>query len=209
MTTGRKIAVTGAILCGGKSSRLGTDKAHAELAGKPLLSRVIERLEPQVEDLVLSIGQDHPGLTSFQYRKIPDVVPSHRGPLIGLCSALRSLAEGTNEWLALCPCDAPFLPSDLVERLLDAAKVTQKPVAVARYEGVVQPTFSLWHRDQAEVVASVALGQGQGGLMTMLDRLDHVIEDWKVCEPSPFFNINTLAELEQASGLLDAGAAGN
>ena len=59
------------------------------------------------------------------------------------------------------------------------------------------------------MVASVALGQGQGGLMTMLDRLDHVIEDWKVCEPSPFFNINTLAELEQASGLLDAGAAGN
>ena len=118
MTTVRNSAITGAILCGGKSSRLGTDKAHAELGGKALLSHVIERLEPQVEDLLLSIGQDHPGLTSFQYRKVPDVVPSHRGPLIGLCSALRSLVESQNEWLALCPCDAPFLPSDLVEQLL-------------------------------------------------------------------------------------------
>ncbi|MBT8061298.1 MAG: NTP transferase domain-containing protein, partial [Gammaproteobacteria bacterium] len=58
MTGSQQNAVAGAVLCGGKSSRLGGDKARAELGGKPLLDHVIERLQPQVEDVVLSVEQD-------------------------------------------------------------------------------------------------------------------------------------------------------
>lgn len=208
MTEPGKSTVAGAILCGGRSSRLGTDKALAGLAGKPLLQHVIERLEPQLDQLVLGTGRDGAGLNAFEYTLVQDVAPSHRGPLIGLYSALRWLEASSHHWLVLCPCDAPFLPLDLVERLLRASKRAGKPVAVARYEGVVQPTFSLWHRELANTVGVVALEQGRGGLMAMLDQLDYAIEDWQAGNPAPFFNTNTQADLEHAQRMLDDEADG-
>ncbi|NNE04324.1 MAG: molybdenum cofactor guanylyltransferase [Xanthomonadales bacterium] len=206
MTGSQQNAVAGAVLCGGKSSRLGGDKARAELGGKPLLDHVIERLQPQVEDVVLSVEQDHAGNPDSAYRQVRDLAPSHRGPLIGLYSVLKSLEDSPWQWLALCPCDAPFLPRDLVDRLLRAAHDAHNAVAVARYDGIVQPTFSVWRADTADAIGALVLEQGRGGLMAMLDRLDYAVEDWEQGEPPPFFNINTPQDLERARQLLDDGA---
>ncbi|NND45808.1 MAG: molybdenum cofactor guanylyltransferase [Xanthomonadales bacterium] len=198
----------GVILCGGQASRFGGDKARAALAGASLLQHVARRVAPQVSELFLSAQADTPLPDELDARLVPDAVQRHRGPLAGLYSALEYLqGEATADWLLLCPCDAPFVPRDLAARL--AASVTGKDclVAAARYDGVVQPTFSLWSLETLPAVRRTVLDQGAGGLMRMLDGLQHACVDWPAAEPPPFFNVNTPADLAEAERLLDAAGA--
>lgn len=198
----------GVILCGGQASRFGGDKARAALAGASLLQHVARRIAPQVSELFLSAQADTPLPGGIDAKLIPDAVRRHRGPLAGLYSALEYLhGEAAADWLLLCPCDAPFVPGDLAARL--AASVTGKDclVAAARYDGVVQPTFSLWSVKALPAVRRTVLDLGAGGLMRMLDALQHTCVDWPAAEPPPFFNVNTPADLADAERLLDAAGA--
>lgn len=179
-------------------------KALASLAGKPLAQHVLERLSPQVHSTLLSVQRTDPQLASWGHELVVDVVQRHRGPLTGLCSALLGLeCRGSGEWLLLCPCDAPFLPMDLAQRLTKAARRTGQPVAVARYGGIAQPVFSLWSLGVLPEIRRAVLEQGRGGLMQLLDELPHTLVDWPAQEPNPFFNVNTQAELAEAERLLD------
>jgi molybdopterin-guanine dinucleotide biosynthesis protein A len=117
-----------------------------------------------------------------------------------------AVSEGF-EWLVLCPCDAPFVPGNLVEVLMDAAAETGQSIVTLEYGGVVQPVFSLWRAGVLKEIETVVLEQGGGGLMFMLGRLDHAVVDWPESGVPPFFNINTPEDLAEAGRLLDAGNA--
>lgn len=179
------------------------------LGPKTLLDHVTGRLAPQVDQLRLSVQHALPSEYTERHPCVPDKVASHRGPLMGLYSVLSSLEGSGPDWLVLCPCDAPFLPADLVERLQVAVRDSDLPVAAARYQGTVQPTFSLWYRDMLAPVRDVVLDQGKGGLMAMLDRQEHAVVDWPATHPPPFFNINTPADLDAARSMLDGPADGH
>ena len=208
MNTASTIGPAGVVLCGGRSSRFGNDKALALLRGLPLTAHVLKRLQPQVSCLFLSAQSETPGLQGLGVELVPDAVRRHRGPLAGLYSALQHVADqGLAEWLLLSPCDAPFLPPDLASRLLQGAAEQDRPVSAARYGGIVQPTFSLWHCSVLPALREAVLDAGRGGLMTMLDRLPHATEDWEVAPVPPFFNVNTPDDLAQAGRLLDAEVA--
>lgn len=194
------VSCAGAILAGGRSERMGGGyKALADLGGTPMIARVIGRLAGQADPLVLSVPPAGDDFTQFGLTLVEDRVTSHRGPLAGLYSVLRHLDEsGGPDWLLLCPCDAPFLPRDLARRLLAAAMESQLLVAIAAYGGHPQPTFSAWRRDTLGPIGSAVLERGAGGLMQMLDMLPHTVVEWAAEKISPFFNVNTPAELEQA-----------
>ncbi len=130
--------------------------------------------------------------------------PGFRGPLTGLCSALQYLADkGQQNSLVLCPCDAPFIPHNLVQTLLDADQENEKPVVVISYEGVLQPTFSMWHTHHLPAIHEAVVKRGDGGLRYMLKSLPHEVVEWAPAELAPFFNINTPDDLKTAASLLD------
>lgn len=195
----------GAILAGGRSVRMGGQaKAFTHLGGRPMIDTVIQRLRAQVSALVLCVDEVDDEFLALGLPLVTDVVRSHRGPLTGLCSALAYLQEATDaDWLLLCPCDAPFLPADLAQRLLAGAVEEDCAVASARYAGHPQPTFSAWRVDTFDVIEQAVLRRGQGGLMHMLDLLPHALVDWPEQPRSPFFNVNTPEELAQAAAWLD------
>jgi molybdopterin-guanine dinucleotide biosynthesis protein A len=195
----------GVILAGGRSSRMGVErKALLELKGRPLLAHVVERVQAELDPLMLSCESQTSEFESFGLEVVPDLVPRYRGPLTGLCSALQNLVDkGQDNGLILCPCDAPFIPIDLVQILLDADTDGTKPVAVVSYEGVLQPTFSLWHNHHLPLIREAVFGRGQGGLKHMLNALPHVIVEWTPADPSPFFNINSPEDLQAAAAWLD------
>ena len=195
----------GVILAGGQSRRMGVDrKALLELKGRPLLERVIERLSPQLDPLMLSCESQTDEFDSFGLPVVPDLLPRHRGPLTGLYSALQVLADkGRDNGLVLCPCDAPFIPDDLVQVLIDADRGDNQPVVVVSYQGVLQPTFSLWHNHHLPFIREAVVKRGRGGLKHMLSLLSHTVVEWPSTEPSPFFNINTPEEFETAAAWLD------
>ena len=178
----------GVILAGGRSSRMGvSSKALLDLNGQTLLARVVERLQPYLDPLLLSCESETSEFDSFGLTLIPDLLPNHRGPLTGLCSSLQYLADkGQDTGLVLCPCDAPFIPDELVQMLLDANQGADKPVVVISYQGVLQPTFSLWQNHHLAVTRETLLDKGMGGLKHMLTLLPHTVVEWEEAEPSPF-----------------------
>jgi len=198
----------GVILAGGRASRMGgMNKALVPLAGEPLVAHVIRRLRPQVGQLMISSdGSESSGsaFDTFGLPLVPDLLKRYRGPLSGLYAALHHLAEGGGESsLLLCPCDAPFVPLDLTARLQSADGGPEHPVAVVSWRGVLQPTFTLWHTSHLGVVQEIAVSEGDSGLKQVLGLLPHVVVEWEVCEPPPFYNVNSPGELKAASGWLD------
>jgi molybdenum cofactor guanylyltransferase len=145
-------AVTGLILAGGKSTRMGgLAKGLLELHGEPLIARVIERLRPQVGALLLSANA--PDYDACGLATVADMLPDHPGPLAGLLTGLRACAT---PWLVTAPCDAPFLPDDLVMRLAAAAypvrgiSSRQRRLFVARSPNGIEPGFVLCHAGLAD-----------------------------------------------------------
>jgi len=191
----------GVILAGGRSSRMGgIAKALIPLGKEPLLSHVIQRLQAQVGTLFLSCESQDSDLATFGLPVVPDILPRHRGPLTGLCSTLHYMVENeAGDSLVLCPCDAPFIPINLVECLLDAAAGEEKPVVLISYEGVLQPTFSLWHSHHLPLIHEAVLKRGEGGLKHMLHSLPQKVVEWVPTEPSPFYNVNTPEDLKAAT----------
>ena len=141
----RAVSVAGAILAGGRSTRMGCrNKALAELGGRPLIRHVIDRLRPQVDAMAVSVETDIPEFNALGISQLADPAPGHRGPLGGLLAALRYFA-GTHDWVLLTPCDAPLLPPDLAARLHATAREASAPAAVVQWAGELQPTFSIWN----------------------------------------------------------------
>ncbi|MGE8658160.1 MAG: molybdenum cofactor guanylyltransferase MobA [Achromobacter sp.] len=132
--------VAGLILAGGQGSRMrGSDKGLVTLRGEPLVAHVARRLAPQVGPLLVSANRNA-DIYSRYGRVVADdtdAVGAWQGPLAGLAAGLAAAAPC--EWLVVTPCDTPFLPADLAQRLIAAARVTGAPLAYATAGGQRHP----------------------------------------------------------------------
>lgn len=194
----------GVILAGGRSTRMGgKTKALVELNGLPMIEHVIARLAPQVSSLLLSVEQPEEQFECFGLPQVADTRQGSQGPLGGLLAALEALPDNS-DFLLLTPCDAPFLPLDLGHRLMQQLEVKNLPGCLVRYEGELQPTFSLWHKRLIPDLRRAVLEDRLGGFKQFLGRACLAIVDWEPQAVSPFFNINTSSQLEQAENLLSS-----
>lgn len=196
----------GVILAGGQSRRMGgRTKAFLPLAGKPLLQHVIDRMAPQVDGLALGVERVSPRLAAFGLPQLADAQPGHRGPLNGLLAAMRHFA-GRSRWLLLAPCDAPFLPGDLADRLLACALASASPAACVSWDGELQPTFSIFHCELLPQLEQAVMVEGQAGFKRFLRAAGAARCEWPASEEAgaapPFFNVNDPAALEQARAWL-------
>ena len=180
----------------------GRNKALLALAGKPLLRHVIDRLNPQLDALYLSVEQASDAMAVFGLPQLKDPRPD-AGPLAGLLSALQKSAAN-HEWLLLAPCDAPFIPRDLAARLLDCALSSALAGAVVRYAAEIQPTFSIWNRSLLPLLERAVVDQKMAGFKQFLRVNELAVLDWPGSDPSPFFNINDQDALHHAGCLIES-----
>lgn len=119
--------MTGLILCGGQGRRLGgLDKPLRQLAGKPLIERVIEQLQCQTREIIISANRNKRSYRRYGRRVIDDGDFRGCGPLAGLYAGL---VQARNGWLLCVPGDAPALPPDLAVRLFSGLKKVGSRVA--------------------------------------------------------------------------------
>lgn len=134
-------AITGLILAGGLGRRMGgADKGLQMLGGKPMVEWVLERLSPQVDEVLVNANRNIARYSRLGCRVVPDIIGGNAGPLAGL---QRGLMEAAGELVATVPCDAPYFPVDLVRRLAEPLREKNVDLAVARTGNRVQPVFCL------------------------------------------------------------------
>lgn len=114
-----KLLITGLILAGGQGRRMGgQDKGLAVHAGKCLVDRVIERMAPQVDELLISANRNLELYAARGYPVVTDALPGFQGPLAGILAGLNA---ATHDWMLTIPCDIPYLPLNLASRLAGGA----------------------------------------------------------------------------------------
>lgn len=185
--------ITGVILAGGLGRRMGNiDKGLQELRGQPMAHWVVERLAPQVDELLINANQNGERYAAFGHRVVPDQIPDFAGPLAGLHAALSAAAHPL---VATAPCDSPFLPADLIARLRAALTAADADLAVARTFDQPHPVFCLCKR---EVLPHLTAFLDSGG--RKIDRWYATLKVVEVPfddEAEAFENINTREELSR------------
>ena len=122
----------GVILAGGLASRMGGgDKALLDLAGRPLLAHVIDRLAPQVGAMALNANGDPSRFSDWGLPVIADSVEEYPGPLAGVLAGMDWAAGQGATHIVTAAADTPFFPRDLVTRLVAVAEREGAPLAMA------------------------------------------------------------------------------
>lgn len=196
----------GVILAGGQASRMGGgDKGRLLLGGRSLLSRVIERTEPQVAALALNANGDPVRFGDLGLPVLPDTVAGFPGPLAGVLAGMDWAAVQGASHVVTVAADTPFLPEDLVPRLLLAAE-GGAPIVLASsvVEGreMRHPTFGLWSVGLRDALRA-ALDRGERKVGLWAEQQGAALAQFPSGPVVPFFNINTPEDMEQAKALLE------
>lgn len=187
--------ISGVLLAGGRGSRMGgADKGLMMLGGRALAAHALERLAPQVDELLVNANRNFAQWAAFCYPVFDDDFGGYAGPLAGLAAALR---RARHPLVLSAPCDSPFLPTDLAARLAAALAAADADLAVARTGAQAHPVFCLCRR---ELAAQLDAYLAEGG--RRVDRWHASLNTVQVPfddAEAAFRNINTQAELEQAA----------
>ncbi|MGQ0655954.1 MAG: molybdenum cofactor guanylyltransferase MobA [Betaproteobacteria bacterium] len=186
------MSVSGIVLAGGLGRRMGgVDKGLQDLRGRPLVQWVLERFAPQVDEIVINANQNRERYEALGHAVVPDDIAGFAGPLAGLHAGLKA---ATHELVATVPCDSPFLPADLVERL--QFFLEDNDLAVAKTGEQAHPVFVLTRKAIApNLEAFLACGGRKIDAWYASLRVVEVSFD---DEADAFRNINTREELKGA-----------
>ena len=200
----RDIPTPAVILAGGLARRMGGgDKPLREIAGRPLLQRVIDRLAPQCDGLLLNANGDATRFADFGLPVVADSVADFPGPLAGILAALdwAAVQRPDVQWILSTAGDCPFLPDDLVARLHSARIAQGAQLAVAASGGHAHPVIGLWDVGLRDELRDALVQEDirKVGRFTARYRLATV--EWPATPRDPFFNANTLQDIAEAERL--------
>jgi len=193
--------IAGVIIAGGAATRAGGGKALLPFAGGSLIGAVIRRVVSQVSLLALNVPAASVDDYHSQYPDYPllvDASENRVGPLAGVVAALEWLCTlGSADWLATFPCDTPFLPRDLVARLMLGAR----DAPVFAHDGSrLQGLCAVWPLNCLEHLRPNVENGKLRSLHSAMEALDGSTCHIEVGE-NAFFNINTPEDLIRAEEL--------
>ena len=202
--------IPGVLLAGGLARRMGGgDKPMRQIAGRTILDRVIARLAPQCDGLILNANGDPARFATFGLPVIADGVADFPGPLAGILAALDwAAANRPDVSLVLsAAADCPFLPRDLVSRLHQALIAEEAELAVAASDGQSHPVIGLWSVALREELRHALVVEDVRKIDRWTARYPLATVTWSTKPLDPFFNANTAEDIAKADRLaaLDGG----
>ena len=193
------------LLAGGLSRRMGgQDKMLRDLGGQSILARVIACMEPQAGRLLLNANGDPARFADFGLPVAADVVEGHAGPLAGVLTGMEWARANAPDcpWIVTAPTDAPFLPRDLVRRLLAAAAEGEADMACAASGNRHHPVCGLWPVRLAGALRRAMLEEDIRKVDMWTGRYRLAVADWPDSPIDPFFNANRPEDLAEAERIL-------
>jgi len=200
----------GVLLAGGLARRMGGgDKPMRRIGGRTILERVIARLTPQCDGLILNANGDPSRFAEFGLPVIADTVKDFPGPLAGILAALdwAAVNRPNAEWILSAAADCPFLPRDLIARLHRARADENAQLAVAASDGQSHPVIGLWRVALREQLRHALVVEDIRRIDRWTARFPLATVEWPVETLDPFFNANTMDDIAVAEQLaaLDGG----
>jgi len=186
--------VLGVVLAGGRATRMGgKDKGLQELNGKPLWQHVADALRVQVGAIAVSANRH---IDIYQQRGYPvyqDVLANYPGPLAGMLSVMQ---QADDEWFLFCPCDTPFIPSVLAERMIGHRK--DAPVVWVHDGERDHPAITLISRKLCPDLRAY-LASGERRVMVFMRQSGGHSVDFSDLKEA-FVNVNTTEDLQTLQG---------
>jgi molybdopterin-guanine dinucleotide biosynthesis protein A len=203
-----RLPIHGLVLAGGKSVRMGEDKALLQFYGRPMVEIAVEKLRSVCEEVGIVGNRDDLGEFAAVVREGRDGV----GPVAGIEAGLHATGQ---RWVMFVPVDVPLLPVEVLRRWASETLAEEPSGLVASYliaNGVRQPAFNLFRADCLPVVSGAieagkrrlndlldAAGDREGcrsawydaGQLGMAEATEAQVEHW-------FANVNTPEDLAQA-----------
>ena len=182
----------------------GGDKSLMTLGGETLLARLIARVRPQVGPMVLNANGDLARFASYGLPIATDVVGGYVGPLAGVLTGLEWARANAPDcaYVASFACDAPFVPRDLVSRLLAALEKEAADLACASSGGRDHPVFALWPVRLADDLRRAVEREGIRKVDSWTGRYRLARAAFATEPVDPFFNVNAPEDMKAAEGLL-------
>lgn len=185
--------ITAVVLAGGQGRRVAEqDKGMISFSGKKLVEHVIESLSAQTREIVIVANRNIDSYAAFGFPVVSDRIEGFQGPLAGIDAAFSVTGSS---FIVCVPCDSPFLPNDLINRLI-AAATANNPIVVASDGERLHPVVCLLHRSVWRDVEK-RLAQGQLRLMEWIEANGYDVADFSAC-PEVLQNLNTLEQINLA-----------
>jgi molybdenum cofactor guanylyltransferase len=194
--------VSAVILAGGRATRMGgDDKGWVPLAGKPLIVHVLDRLRPQVDEVLSNANR-----SEERYRALAPVIDDGNGNFLGPLAGMQAgLAAARHDWVLFVPCDGPGLPMDLMSRFR-AALTPDIELVVAHDGSHLQPVVALLHKSLLPSLRQT-LAEGERKIACWFARHRMAVVSF-VDQPDAFINLNDQTELAAYEARL-LGASGS
>lgn len=199
-TMGAMAAVTGVVLAGGQSRRMGgRDKGLLDFRGRPLVQYALDAVTQVVQHVMISANRHLTRYAEFGYPVVPDDQDGFQGPLAGLAGVMKVAPTAL---VLTVPCDCPLMTGEMLQRLLETFRERMVDAVVAHDGGRLQPTFMVVRCSLlADLKGFLSAGERKLGLW--LARQRFAVAD---CSDRPelFLNVNNPEDLIELDARWDS-----
>ena len=184
--------ITGIVLAGGKSSRMGSDKGMIMLNGKKFIQHILKALSPNVDEIIIIANNTN--YDDLGYKVYIDLI-KERGPLAGIYTGL---TESKTEKNLIVSCDIPFITSDLIKHIIDNSDSAEITVPV--FNGNIEPLCGVYSKSITDKIYSLLL-KDELKMHNVLNYFTtnkiEILNGEKLYAKNLLVNINTPAELAE------------
>lgn len=185
------MSISAIILAGGRAVRMGgLDKGLVLFRQKPLITHVISRLTPQVDEIIINANRELETYKTLGYQVLQDEITDFAGPLAGMQLGLK---HASSDYVLAVPCDSPLLPFDLASRLQAALLAHDADIAIVSSDGNTHPVFCLCKKSVLSALNDY-LNHGGRKVSAWQQSLNHVYVDFSDCAEA-FTNLNSQQDL--------------
>ena len=193
------ITISAVILAGGKARRMGGQDKGLQILGKQsLIEHIIHRLQPQIHDISINANRNQTEYAKFSFPVFSDELPDFQGPLSGMLTALE---KTKSDFILFTPCDTPFFPTNLLDKLQSAVENHCALIAYACDEEREHPVFCLMSVQLKEKLRHY-LASGERRLLQFMNENGGISVKFTK-EEGNFENFNTLDDLKKNSHLTE------
>jgi len=196
--------ILGAILAGGKSKRMGKDKLFLNINKKPIIQYTIEKVKKYFDKIIIVTDQENKYFQKKKLITVKDCVEGQLGPLVGILTAMEWAKKNIPKckWVATFPCDTPFFPEEVIKKFIKESKKEDSLLLCASSHGRKHNIFGLWSLDLYERLKNDLIKNNIRKVQEWTEKNNIKNLEFNFKNYDPFFNINTVKELEISKNIL-------